>query len=246
MAEPEIRALLFDVFGTVVDWRSGVAREAEALASARGVRLDGGVFADRWRARYQPAMEEVRAGRRPFVPLDVLHRENLEGVVEELGLSGRDVPGLGGNDLDELNLAWHRLDPWPDSVEGITRLKSRYIVATQSNGNVSLMVEMAKRAGLPWDVVLGAEVTGHYKPSPQAYSEACRLLGLRPEECVMVAAHHGDLAAARESCGMRTAFVSRPFEHGDPPPHRPREEMPAAPHDWTASDLVDLAQQLGC
>lgn len=240
MPEPEVRALLFDVFGTVVDWRSGVAREVEALAASRGLTVDGGDFADRWRARYQPAMEEVRAGRRPFVPLDVLHRENLDAVVADLGLFG-----LGANDLDELNLAWHRLDPWPDSVEGLTRLKPRYVLATQSNGNIALMVEMAKRGGLPWDVILGAEVTGHYKPSPESYSEACRLLGLAPVECVMVAAHNGDLAAAREACGMRTAFVSRPLEYGA---HRPRPEAsePASPYDYVASDLVDLARQLGC
>ncbi len=240
MSEPEIRALLFDVFGTVVDWRSGVAREVEALASARGVSVDGGQFADRWRARYQPAMEEVRAGRRRFVPLDVLHRENLGGVVSDLGVSG-----FTDADLDGLNLAWHHLDPWPDSVAGLTRMKSRFILATQSNGNIALMVNMAKRTGLPWDVVLGAEVTGHYKPSPQAYSEACRLLGLPPEQCMLVAAHNADLAAARDACGMRTAFVSRPDEYGT---HRPRPSaaQPSAEYDYVASDFLDLASQLGC
>ena len=236
----EIRALLFDVFGTVVDWRSGVAREVEALASARGIEVDGGDFADRWRARYQPAMEEVRSGRRPFVPLDVLHRENLGGVLADLGIDAFTTEELG-----ELNLAWHRLDPWPDSVEGVTRLKSKFIVGTQSNGNVALMVDMAKRAGLPWDVILGAEVTGHYKPSPESYSEACRLLGLPPEQCMLVAAHNSDLAAAREACGMRTAFISRPLEFG---PHRPypKAAEPNAEYDYVASDLLDLARQLGC
>lgn len=236
MTTPEVRALLFDVFGTVVDWRSGVAREVEALATRRGVTVDGGEFADRWRARYQPAMEEVRAGRRPFVPLDVLHRENLEGVVSDLGVTGWDA-----SDLDELNLAWHRLDPWPDSVEGLTRLKARFIIGTQSNGNVALMVDTAKRAGLPWDVILGAEVTGYYKPSPRSYSEACRLLGLPPEQCMLVAAHNNDLVAAREACGMRTAFIARPFEYGEE-----REAEPTAEYDYAASDLVDLAAQLGC
>ena len=237
---PEIRALLFDVFGTVVDWRSGVAREVEALAAERGVSVDGGEFADRWRRRYQPAMEEVRSGRRAFVPLDVLHRENLDGVVSDLG-----VAGFTDADLDALNFAWHRLPPWPDSVAGVTRLKSRFIVATQSNGNVSLMVNMAKRAGLPWDVILGAEVTGHYKPSPRSYSEACRLLGLPPEQCMLVAAHNADLVAAREACGMRTAFISRPDEYG---PHRPRpaEAKASESYDYVASDFLDLAQQLGC
>lgn len=236
MTTPEVRALLFDVFGTVVDWRSGVAREVEALATRRGVTVDGGEFADRWRARYQPAMEEVRSGRRAFVPLDVLHRENLEGVVEDLG-----VTAFRAGDLDELNLAWHRLDPWPDSLEGLTRLKARFIIGTQSNGNVALMVDMAKRAGLPWDVILGAEVTGHYKPSPRSYSEACRLLGLPPEQCMLVAAHNNDLVAAREACGMRTAFIARPFEYGEE-----REAEPTAEYDYAASDLVDLAAQLGC
>jgi 2-haloacid dehalogenase len=240
MSDQQIRALLFDVFGTVVDWRSGVAREVEALASARGVSVDGGEFADRWRARYQPAMEEVRAGRRPFVPLDVLHRENLGGVMSDL-----EVSGFTDADLDELNLAWHRLDPWADSVAGLTRMKSRFTLATQSNGNIALMVNMAKRAGLPWDVILGAEVTGHYKPSPLAYSEACRLLGLPPEQCMLVAAHNADLVAAQDSCGMRTAFVSRPDEYGA---HRPRPSaaQASAEYDYVASDFLDLALQLGC
>ncbi|MQC18892.1 MAG: haloacid dehalogenase type II [Chloroflexi bacterium] len=235
MTEPAIRALLFDVFGTVVDWRSGVAREVEALASARGIEVDGGAFADAWRAHYQPAMEAVRAGTRPFVPLDVLHRENLTGVVEDRGITA-----FTDNDLDELNLAWHRLDGWPDSAEGIRRLKARYIVATQSNGNIALMVEMAKHAGLEWDVILGAEVTGHYKPRPEAYARAAELLGLQPAECLMVAAHNGDLEAARSSVGMRTAFIWRPREFG------PREAPgPSSDWDYVADDLQDLARQLG-
>ncbi|MCK9485133.1 MAG: haloacid dehalogenase type II [Dehalococcoidia bacterium] len=239
MKEPPLRALLFDVFGTVVDWRSGVAREGEALASRLGLpRTDWGQVADRWRALYQPAMEEVRSGRRPFVPLDTLHRENLEAVLAEFGI--KDLPAA---EVDEFSRAWHRLDPWPDSVEGLTRLKARYIVAPQSNGNIALIVNMAKRAGLPWDCVLGAEVTGHYKPDPECYREACRLLGLRGEECMMVAAHQGDLIAARDAAGVRTAFIPRPLEYG---PGAARDLTPRAEFDVVADSLVALAERLGC
>ena len=191
MTEPPL-ALCFDVFGTVVDWRSGVAREAERLLSPLGLKLDWARFADAWRARYQPAMEEVRTGRRPFVTLDRLHRENLDGV---LALFGADAAPLDVR--TELTLAWHRLDPWPDVLEGLARLRRRYILAPLSNGNVRLIVDMARRAGLPWDVVLGAEIAGAYKPAPHAYLRAAALLGEPAGRCVMVAAHNSDLAAAR-------------------------------------------------
>lgn len=236
---PPLRALLFDVFGTVVDWRSGVAREGEAMAARLGLPgVDWGSVADRWRALYQPAMEEVRSGRRPFVPLDVLHRENLEAVLAEFG-----IEGLPASEVDALNLAWHRLDPWPDSVAGLTRLRERYIVAPHSNGNVALMVDMAKRAGLPWDCILGAEVTRHYKPAPESYREACRLLGLRGEECMMVAAHQSDLIAARDAAGVRTAFIPRPDEYAS---GRQRDVALRAEFDIVAPDLVALAERLGC
>ena len=237
MDPASVKALTFDVFGTVVDWRSSIIREGEALGRARGIaHVDWAAFADAWRGRYQPMLERVRSGQKPWTRLDDLHRASLDHLLGEFRITG-----LGEEDIDHLNRAWHRLDPWPDSVPGLTRLKSRYILATLSNGNVALMVNMARRAGLPWDAILGAEVARHYKPQPEAYLTTAALLGLRPEQCLMVAAHNGDLAAA-SGCGLRTAFVPRPLEHG---PH-PRDVTPARPWDVVATDFVDLARQLGC
>jgi len=233
-----VRALVFDVFGTVVDWRSGVAREAAPFLArhAQGA-AEPGAFADAWRRRYQPAMEEVRSGRRPFTRLDVLHRENLDGVLPEFGIDPAVVPPA---ELDELNLAWHRLDAWPDAVAGLTRLKSRYIIAPLSNGNVILMIDMAKRAGLPWDAILGAEVAQAYKPAAQAYLRTAEILALRPDEICLVAAHNNDLAAARK-CGLRTAFVFRPNESG------PKRTPPGPDQDWDAivHDFGELASTFG-
>src|SRR5580692_3555473 len=187
----EIKALTFDVFGTVVDWRNGVAREAESVLAPRGHALDWGAFADGWRARYVPAMAKVARGERPFAVLDVLHRENLVDLLAE-----KEIGGLPETEIDRLNLAWHRLDPWPDVLEGMARLKRRFTLASLSNGNVRLMVDMARRAGLPWDAILGAEVARAFKPQPEAYDAAARLLALKPAECLMVAAHPSDLTAA--------------------------------------------------
>jgi len=234
-----VRALVFDVFGTVVDWRSGVARDAAPFLARYGVRdIDPAAFADAWRRRYSPAMEEVRSGRRPFTRLDVLHRENLEGTLSEFGIDPTRLPGA---ELDELNLAWHRIDPWPDSVAGLKRLKERYIIATLSNGNIILMLSMAKRAGLPWDAILGAEVVRAYKPMPEAYLRTADILAMLPEEVCLVAAHNSDLAAARK-CGMRTAFVMRPTEHG---PGQTSDLRPSQEWDVVAEDIVDLAGKLG-
>lgn len=234
-----IRAVLFDVFGTVVDWRSGVARDARAFFQRRGLtQIDPHEFADAWRRRYQPAMEEIRDGRRPFVRLDVLHRENLEHALRAYEI---DPNGIAGGELDDLNLAWHRLDPWPDSIAGLARLKTKYIVASQSNGNISLMIDMAKRAGMPWDAILGAEVAQAYKPSPQAYERVAEVLGMRPDEVCLAAAHNDDLAAAR-GCGWRTAFVPRPTEHG---PGQATDLHPAEDWDVIAEDMLDLAGKLG-
>jgi 2-haloacid dehalogenase len=233
-----VRAVLFDVFGTVVDWRSGVAREAAPfLARHAPGGVDPGAFADAWRERYQPAMEEVRSGRRPFVRLDVLHRENLTAVLPDFGI---DPSALAVAELDELNLAWHRLDPWPDAVAGLTRLKTRYIIAPLSNGNISLMLDMAKRAGLPWDAILGAEVAQAYKTSPDAYLRTADILALQPAEICLVAAHNNDLAAARK-CGLRTAFVFRPAESG------PARTPPGPNQDWdvVVRDFGELASALG-
>ena len=234
-----VRALVFDVFGTVVDWRSGVAREAGSFLAQHGAEhVDPAAFADAWRRHYSPAMEEVRSGRRPFTQLDILHRENLDRVLEEFGVDPRHIPSA---DLDDLNLAWHRLDPWPDSVEGLKRLRTRYIIAPLSNGNIILLLNMAKRAGLPWDAILGAEVVRAYKPMPEAYLRTADILALRPEQICLVAAHNGDLAAARK-CGLRTAFIARPTEHG---PGQTSDLSPAEQWDVVAGDLVNLAEKLG-
>ncbi|MBP0441463.1 haloacid dehalogenase type II [Tianweitania sediminis] len=230
----KVEALLFDVFGTVVDWRGGIIREAEPFLRAHGSPVGGPEFADRWRGLYQPSMEKVRTGAREFTKLDVLHRENLDHLVKELGLDP------DGPELESLNLAWHRLDPWADSVEGLKRLRKRFLVAPLSNGNVRLLTDMAKRAGLPWDCILGAEVVRAYKPDPQAYRDTAGLLNLQPAQCMMVAAHNDDLAAAADA-GLRTAFVLRPTEHG---PEQSTDLGPDASWDYVASDLVELADLL--
>jgi len=232
MSVAGVKALCFDVFGTVVDWRGSIAREVDAL----GIACDGHAFADAWRGRYQPAMEEVRSGRRPWVKLDVLHRENLVAVLAAFGITLSDA------EIDQLNRVWHRLDPWPDAVQGLQRLKGNYILATLSNGNVALMVNMARHGGLPWDVILGAEVAGAYKPSPQAYLGSAALLDLEPGACMMVAAHNGDLVAAA-ACGLRTAFVARPSEHG---PQQTSDQRAEHAFDVVADSFVDLADKLGC
>jgi 2-haloacid dehalogenase len=234
-----IKALLFDVFGTVVDWRNSVARELRPFLEGQGVRADAYEVADAWRRKYKPALEEIRTGRRPFVRLDVLHRENLESLLADYGIeAGR----ISEQQLNDLNLIWHRLDPWPDSVVGLWRLKQRFMIAPLSNGNIRLMMDMAKRAGLPWDAILGAEVVKAYKPSPEVYLGTADVLGLRPEEICMVAAHNGDLAAARK-CGLKTAFVLRATEHGPGQKTNLRAEQD---WDWVADDLGHLATQLDC
>ncbi|KAA2212444.1 haloacid dehalogenase type II [Teichococcus oryzae] len=233
-----VQALVFDVFGTVVDWRSGVARDAGTFLARHAPGTDPAAFADAWRQRYSPAMEEVRSGRRPFTRLDVLHRENLEAVLPQFGIDAAAVPP---SELDALNLAWHRLDPWPDSVPGLTRLKRRFIIAPLSNGNIRLMLDMAKRAGLPWDTILGAEVAQAYKPTPEAYLRTAEVLMLEPAQICLVAAHNGDLAAARR-CGLRTAFIPRSTEHG---PAQATDLRAESNWDVVAADMEDLAEQLG-
>jgi 2-haloacid dehalogenase len=222
MATP--KALFFDVFGTCVDWRTSVVRAGEAHGLPPS-------FADDWRARYQPQLETVRSGARPWTVLDVLHREALDEVLAAHGVD------LSAPARDELNLAWHRLDPWPDTVEGLTRLKERHVVAPVSNGNIALLVDMAKHAGLPWDVILGAEVARAYKPQPEVYLRSAEALGLAPGEAMMVAAHNGDLVAA-QALGFMTAFVPRPAEHG---PRQTSDLEPEGDWDVVAPDLVALA-----
>ena len=232
-----VKALTFDVFGTVVDWRSGIVREGREFGARHGLDVDWERFADAWRERYQPSLSEVRDGRRPWAKLDVLHRETLVALLDEFGIAG-----LGEAEIDAFNHAWHRLDPWPDVLSGMARLRRRFVLATLSNGNVSLLVDMARRAGLTWDAVLGAEVARHYKPQAEAYLTTAELLSLAPEQCLMVAAHHHDLDSARQY-GFKTAYVDRPQEFGP----RPKDDLPAEHgHDIVASDFNDLAHQLGC
>ena len=234
-----MKACLFDAFGTVVDWRTSVSRELAGFARQKGLAgIDWLEFAVEWRKLYQPSMEEVRSGRRAWTILDVLHRESLDALVRRYG-----IRGLSEAEFDHLNRAWHRLDPWPDVVPGLERLKKKLVIAPCSNGNIALMVNMAKRAGLPWDCVLGAETARAYKPLPEAYLAACRHLGLRPAEVMMVAAHNGDLKAAKAQ-GLATAFVPRPAEHGP----GQRTDLAADPGcvDVAARDFVDLAARLGC
>ncbi len=232
-----IKALTFDVFGTVVDWRSSLIREGEALSRAKRIgHVDWGKFADAWRGLYQPQMDRVRTGAVPWTKLDDLHRQSLDQLLRDFGISG-----FTDAETDHLNRAWHRLDPWPDTVPGLNRLKRRFILATLSNGNVALIVNMAKRAGLPWDAVLGAEVARHYKPQPEAYLITAELLGLKPEQCLMVAAHNNDLGAA-SALGFRTAFVHRRTEHG---PAQTTNLKAERAWDVVAEDFVDLAAKLG-
>lgn len=231
-----IKALTFDVFGTVVDWRGSVIRECSALGRKKGISADWGRFADLWRGGYAPAMNMVRTGELPWTNIDSLHRMVLDRLLREFGIAG-----LTESETDDLNRAWHRLKPWPDCVEGLRRLRSRYIVATLSNGNISLLVNMAKNAGLPWDCILSSELAGHYKPDKEVYLTASGLLGLKPGQVMMVAAHRDDLDAAK-SFGLKTAFVSRPLEFG--PGGKP-DEAADGEYGAVARDLNDLADKLG-
>jgi 2-haloacid dehalogenase len=235
-----VRALGFDVFGTCVDWRSGVSRAAAAfLRQIGGPDISPEALADAWRGRYQPAMEACRSGRRPYTRLSMLNRELLEEVLHELGLDPSAMP-VGA--LDELNLAWERLDPWQDVVAGLSRLKRRFIIVPLSNANFAMSLNMARRAGLPWDAIMGAELTHAYKPQAHAYLGTADLLGLAPAELGLVAAHNADLAAARHF-GLATLFVPRPGEHG---PHKAADVTPAQEWDLIAPDFNGLADALGC
>ena len=239
----KVKALLFDVFGTVVDWRTGIAREVESIAKKNDISLDPFDFADAWRAEYQPAMEEIRKGRRSFTILDILHMENLKKIAPKFNLHN-----LSEEDFEFLVTAWHRLPGWPDSSDGLSLLKKKYILATQSNGNIALIVNMAKFSNLNWDVVLGAEVIGHYKPEPKAYLKACNALNFKTEECLMVAAHEEDLKAARQQ-GMKTAYVHRPFEYGKDKLFdiaEVNDYKGDRKWDIVSRDLNELAKQLGC
>ncbi len=231
----DVKALFFDVFGTLVDWRTSIAREAKAVLEPLGHDADWLGFADAWRDEYQPAMEEVRAGRIPFSKLDVLHRRNLERILPRYGLTG-----LSEAVAANLNRAWHRLDAWPDVAPALQRLKRKFLLAPVSNGNISLMVDLARRNGLPWDAILGAEVAGDYKPKPRVYLAAADALDLAPGACMMVAAHTSDLTHAA-GCGLRTAHIARPNEKG----LGKGETGPSAPVDIAVGGLIELADRLG-
>jgi 2-haloacid dehalogenase len=230
-----IKALFFDVFGTLVDWRGSIARESASLLAPLGHSIDGLAFADAWRAEYQPSMAGIRDGARGFIKLDPLHRENLKRILPRFGLEGIDEATRRA-----LTMAWHRLDAWPDVVPALTRLRKSHLLAPLSNGNIALMVDLARYNDFRWDAVLGAEIARDYKPSPAVYRAGVAALDLQPEECMMVAAHSSDLAAAH-ACGLRTAHVARPDEHGP----GLGESAPSAPVDVAARNLGDLADRLG-
>ncbi|MDE2007321.1 MAG: haloacid dehalogenase type II [Rhodospirillales bacterium] len=235
-ARAEPVAIVFDTFGTVVDWRGSLIAELTAFGVARGIAADWVGLVDAWRAAYQPSMQRVRAGELGWTRLDDLHRASLERLVAEFGIAG-----LSGADLAHINRGWHRLNPWPDSVPGLTRLKRKFIIGPLSNGNVSLLTNMAKHAGLPWDMVFGSDLFGHYKPDPETYLGVARLLDLAPGQVMMAAAHNGDLAAARRA-GLMTTFFPRPGEYG---PHQARDFAAEQEWDVVARDIEDLAAQLG-
>ncbi len=236
-APDSINAVVFDVFGTVVDWRTCIIREGRALGERKGLTANWEAFADAWRGKYQPSMEKVRSGERPWTRLDDLHRESLLELIEEFAISGLDDA-----EVEYFNRAWHRLDPWPDSVEGLTRLKQKYLIATLSNGNIALLLNMAKRAGLPWDAVLGAEPARHYKPTSESYLLTAEFLGLPPERVMLCAAHNDDLVAARSN-GYRTAFVRRPTEYG---PGQRKDLQADHDFDVIGESIVEVAEKLGC
>ena len=231
-----IRALFFDVFGTLVDWRGSIAREARALLAPLGIAIDWQAFADAWRSQYQPAMDEVRSGRLPFSKLDVLHRRNLDVILTDFGLDNIDESTRAN-----LNRAWHRLDAWPDTKPGLERLRTRFWIAPCSNGNISLMVDLARRNGLVWDAILGAEIARDYKPKPAVYLAAAAAFDCKPHETMMVAAHSSDLAAAA-AAGLRTAFVARPDEYGK----GKSENRASVPVDLSTESLTALADRLTC
>ena len=233
----DVKALLFDVFGTVVDWRTCISAEIRQLANQHNLACDADRLADEWRSQYQPAMEAIRSGQRGFTRLDILHAENLDHVLRE-----HEINAFSAAEKAHLVTAWHRLQGWPDASSGLYRLKQRFIIAPQSNGNIALIVNMAKTADLPWDVVLGAEIVQTYKPRPEAYERACDALGLRTQDCMMVAAHNDDLFAARNT-GMKTAFIVRPAEHG---PQQTKDLTAESDWDICADSFIDLADQLGC
>jgi len=231
-----VRVLAFDTFGTVVDWRSSVIAEGQQLGKTKGLSVDWAAFADAWRAGYGPSMNRVRKGDLPWTKLDVLHRTTLDGLLTKF-----NVDGLSEDEKVRFNRVWHRLRPWPDSVDGLKQLRARFVLTPLSNGNISLLTNMAKHAQLPWDCILSAEVVRHYKPDPETYLMVADIFDLKPSEVMMVAAHQGDLDAAQK-LGLKTAYVHRPLEYG---PGKASVPPPAGRFDFVAKDFRDLAAQLG-
>jgi 2-haloacid dehalogenase len=229
-------AIVFDTFGTVVDWRGSLIADLTAFGKQRGVEADWPALIDAWRGSYHPSMDRVRKGELPWTKLDDLHRASLDRLVAEFG-----IKGLTEQDLVHINLGWHRLNPWPDSVPGLTRLKSRFVIGPLSNGNVALLTYMAKHAKLPWDAIFGSDLFHHFKPDPETYLGVARLLDLAPDQLMMAAAHNSDLGHARK-CGLQTAFFARPTEYG---PHQKRDFNAEQEWDIVANDIEDLAAQLG-
>lgn len=230
------RAIVFDTFGSVVDWRSSLIADLSAYGATRGIAADWALLVDEWRAAYHPSMDRVRRGELPWTTLDRLHRASLDRLIAEQGIAG-----MTEEDRRHITLGWHRLLPWPDALAGLTRLKRHFIIGPLSNGNVSLLLNMAKRAGIPWDMIFGSDLFGHFKPDPETYLGVARLLDLPPGQVMMAAAHNSDLAAARKA-GLMTAFWPRPREYG---PRQQRDYQADTPWDIVARDIEDLATQLG-
>ncbi|WP_199174799.1 haloacid dehalogenase type II [Halegenticoccus soli] len=237
MTVPTVDALVFDVFGTVVDWRSGVIRDGKRVNESKDITVDWAVFADAWRGEYRPSLDRVRRGERSWQNLDALHREALEELLDRFG-----VEGLAETEIEYLNRVWHRLDPWPDAIPGLLRLQSDYVIAPLSNGHVRLLTNIAKRAGIPWDLILSAELSGHYKPDEEVYLTAVDLLDLDADEVMMVAAHERDLDASR-AAGLHTAYIHRPLEWG-PDEADSTEKPDESAYDIVADDFVELAEHL--
>jgi 2-haloacid dehalogenase len=237
MASRKPVAIVFDTFGSVVDWRGSLIAELTAFGSERGIKADWTALVDAWRGAYNPSMDRVRKGEQPWTVLDDLHRSSLDRLIEQFG-----IRGLSEADLRHINLGWHRLKPWPDALSGLARLKRKYTIGPLSNGNVALLTNMAKHAGIPWDVVFGSDLFHHFKPDPETYLGVAKLLGLEPGQLMMGAAHNNDLAAARR-CGLMTGFFPRPTEYG---PHQKRDFAAEQEWDVVATDIEDMAAKLGC
>lgn len=238
MPTPEVDAILFDVFGTVVDWRSGIIRDGRKLNREKNLDVDWAAFADAWREEYRPSMDRVRQGELPWTKLNALHRNSLKKLLDRF-----EINDLSEEETDHLNRVWHRLDPWPDSVAGLRRLRKRYFIASLSNGNMRLLANMAKRAGLPWDLILSAELSRHYKPDEETYLTCVDFLNLTPEQVLMVACHDWDLDGAG-TAGLQTAYVHRPLEWGPQQADTARQPDESG-YDIVANDIVDLAEKLG-